>query len=82
MWTRLSRRKGVPTHTVKINFSLQAHCNSKELQSVHVHLYIHVHVHCTYPVPRQPSWAGQLWAVPGSRAFLAESDLCCMCSAV
>ena len=44
MWTRLSGRKGVPTHTVKINFSLQAHCNSKELQSVHVHLYIHVHV--------------------------------------
>ena len=35
--------------------------------------YIHVHVHCTYPVPRQPSWADQLWAVPGSRAFLAES---------
>ena len=76
MWTRLSGRKGVPTHTVKINFSLQAHCNSKELQSVHVHLYIHVHVHLYQGSPAGQVSCGQCQAVEHSS--LSQTCVACV----
>ena len=45
-WTRFLERKGASTYSVYVHVhceNLPAHCNSKELQSVHVHVHVPVH---------------------------------------